>query len=124
VAGRQSPPGEIAPLAPRSAQRQIPVRIAAGEGPRLTEHHRQRIRYSRQHGRFLEEPPSGVGPTDPGEDPSSRISAARGTAPTIAAIQTNRASRVQAETGPASLESIGIREEPELVGWGGSWPSP
>lgn len=45
---------EIAQFAQRSAKRRIPEIIAALEGHRLTDHHRQMIRYSLEHLAFLE----------------------------------------------------------------------
>ena len=48
-------PAEIAQFAQRRAQRKIPQIVAALEGHRMSEHHRQMIRYSLEHLRFLEE---------------------------------------------------------------------
>jgi len=48
-------PEQIAQLAQRKARRRIPEIIAALEGHRMTDHHRQMIGYSLEHLRFLEE---------------------------------------------------------------------
>jgi hypothetical protein len=48
-------PAEIAQFAQRRAQRKIPQIIAVLEGHRMSDHHRQMIRYSLEHLRFLEE---------------------------------------------------------------------
>jgi transposase len=48
-------PEQIAQFAQRSAKRKIPEIIAALEGHRLSDHHRQMIGYSLEHLRFLEE---------------------------------------------------------------------
>jgi len=48
-------PAEIAQFAQRRAQRKIPQIVAALEGHRMSNHHRQMIRYSLEHLRFLEE---------------------------------------------------------------------
>jgi len=48
-------PEEIAQLAKNKAQRKVPEIIRALEGHRLSEHHRQMIRYSLKHLEFLEE---------------------------------------------------------------------
>jgi len=48
-------PEQIAQFAQRSAKRKIPEIIGALEGHRMNDHHRQMIRYSLEHLRFLEE---------------------------------------------------------------------
>ena len=48
-------PAEIAQFAKNRAQRKIPQIVAALEGHRMSNHHRQMIRYSLEHLRFLEE---------------------------------------------------------------------
>ena len=49
-------PEQIAPLARRSAKRKIPEIMAALEGHRMSDLHRQMIGYSLDHLGFLEEP--------------------------------------------------------------------
>ena len=51
----QAQPAEIAQFAQRQAKRKIPEIIASLEGHDMREHHRQMIRYSLEHLRFLEE---------------------------------------------------------------------
>ena len=48
-------PAEIAQFAKNRAQRKIPQIVAALEGHRMSDHHRQMIRYSLEHLRFLEQ---------------------------------------------------------------------
>ena len=50
-------PAEIAQFAKNRAQRKIPQIVAALEGHRMSDHHRQMIRYSLEHLRFLEQHP-------------------------------------------------------------------
>jgi hypothetical protein len=55
LVGRTAPPQEIAQFAKGRAKKKIPELVAALEGHRMSEHHRQLIRYSVEHLAFLED---------------------------------------------------------------------
>ena len=112
-------PEQIAQFAQRSAKRKIPEIIAALEGHRMTEHHRQMIRYSLEHLRFLEEH---ILELD--QQILAKIKAL-GYLPqwkllqTVPAIKENSAASVLAEIGP-DMGQFG--SEKNLSSWAGVCP--
>lgn len=112
-------PAEIAQFAQRRAQRKIPQIIAALEGHRMSDHHRQMIRYSLEHLRFLEEH---VLELD--EQIVAKIEALGYTPQwqllqTVPGIKENSAASVLAEIGP-DMGQFG--SEKNLSSWAGVCP--
>ena len=66
-------PAEIAQFAQRRAQRKIPQIVAALEGHRMSNHHRQMIRYKPGTSAFPGRAHRGAGSTDRGENRSTRL---------------------------------------------------
>jgi len=115
----QATPEQIAQFAQRSAKRKIPQIIAALEGHRMTSHHRQMIRYSLEHLRFLEEH---IMELD--EQIVAKIQAL-GLAPqwellqTVPGMKENSAASVLAEIGPDMGQ---FETEKSLSSWAGVCP--
>ena len=115
----QAQPAEIAQFAQRSAKRKIPQIIAALEGHRMTDHHRQMIGYSLEHLRFLEEH---IAKLD--EQIVAKIEAL-GYAPqwqllqTVPGMKANSAASVLAEIGP-DMGQFG--DQKNLSSWAGVCP--
>jgi transposase len=92
-------PAQMAQLAKRGAKKKIPEIVQALEGHRMSDHHRQMIRYSLKHLLFLEEQ---IAEMD--RDITAKIEAA-GLGPawqrmqTVAGIQDCSAANILAETG-------------------------
>ena len=115
----QAKPEEIAQFAQGAAKRKIPEIIAALEGHRLSDHHRQMIRYSLEHLRFLEEH---IWQLD--EQIVVKIAALGYTRPwellqTVPGVQANSAASVLAEVGP-DMGQFG--SEKHLSSWAGVCP--
>ncbi len=112
-------PEEIAQFAQRAAKRKIPEIIAALEGHRMSDHHRQMIRYSLEHLRFLEEH---ILQLD--EQIVVKIEALGYTRQwellqTVPGVQANSAASVLAEVGP-DMGQFG--SEKHLSSWAGVCP--
>jgi transposase len=110
---------EIAQFAQRKAKRKIPEIIAALEGHRLSDHHRQMIRYSLEHLRFLEEHLQELD-----QEIVAKIEAL-GYRPqwqllqTVPGVKENSAASVLAEVGP-DMGQFG--SEKKLSSWAGVCP--
>ncbi len=115
----QAQPAAIAQFAQRSAKRKIPQIIAALEGHRMADHHRQMIGYSLEHLRFLEEH---ILQLD--EQIVAKIEAL-GYAPhwqllqTVPGMKANSAASVLAEIGP-DMGQFG--DQKNLSSWAGVCP--
>ena len=112
-------PEQIAQLAQRRAKRKIPEIMASLEGHRMSDHHRQMIRYSLEHLRFLEEH---VFELD--QQITAKIEALGYTAQwqllqTVPAMKENSAASVLAEVGP-DMGQFG--SEKHLSSWAGVCP--
>ena len=113
-------PAEIAQFAQRRAQRKIPQIVAALEGHRMSNHHRQMIRYSLEHLRFLEEH---IVELD--QQIVAKIEAL-GYKPqwqllqTVPGMKENSAASVLAEIGP-DMTPFESEKKTEFVGWSVSW---
>ena len=115
----QAKPEEIAQFAQGAAKRKIPEIIAALEGHRMSDHHRQMIRYSLEHLRFLEDH---ILQLD--EQIVAKIAALGYTRPwellqTVPGVQANSAASVLAEVGP-DMGQFG--SEKHLSSWAGVCP--
>lgn len=110
---------QIAQFAQRRAKRKIPEIIAALEGHRLNDHHRQMIRYSLEHLRFLEEHLQELD-----QQIVAKIEAL-GYGPqwqllqTVPGVKENSAASVLAEVGP-DMGQFG--SEKKLSSWAGVCP--
>jgi len=112
-------PAEIAQFAQRRAQRKIPQIMAALEGHRMSDHHRQMIRYSLEHLRFLEDHLSELD-----EQIVAKIEALGYTPQwqllqTVPGVKENSAASVLAEIGP-DMGQFG--SEKNLSSWAGVCP--
>jgi transposase len=112
-------PEQIAQFAQSSAKRKIPQMIAALEGHRRNDHHRQMIPYSLEHLRFLEEH---IMQLD--EQIAAKIEALGYTSQgqllqTVQAIKENSATIVLAEMGPDMGQ---FADERHLSSWVGVCP--
>ena len=112
-------PAEIAQFAQRRAQRKIPQIMAALEGHRMNDHHRQMIRYSLEHLRFLEDHLSELD-----EQIVAKIKALGYTPQwqllqTVPGVKENSAASVLAEIGP-DMGQFG--SEKNLSSWAGVCP--
>jgi transposase len=115
----QAKPEEIAQFAQGAAKRKIPEIVAALEGHRMSDHHRQMIRYSLEHLRFLEDH---ILQLD--EQIVAKIAALGYTRPwellqTVPGVQANSAASVLAEVGP-DMGQFG--SEKHLSSWAGVCP--
>lgn len=112
-------PEEIAQFAKRGAKRKIPAIIQALEGHRMSDHHRQMIRYSLKHLEFLEEQ---IGDLD--GDIVSKIQEAGleqewQLLQSLPGIQDRSAAAILAETG-ADMEQFPTAKD--LSSWAGVCP--
>ena len=112
-------PAEIAQFAKNRAQRKIPQIVAALEGHRMSDHHRQMIRYSLEHLRFLEQHI-----LDLDEQMVAKIEALGYTPQwkllqTVPGMRENSAASVLAEIGP-DMGQFG--SEKKLSSWAGVCP--
>jgi len=112
-------PEQIAQFAQRKAKRKIPEIIAALEGHRMNDHHRQMIGYSLDHLRFLEEH---IAKLD--EQIVAKIEALGYTKQwqllqTVPGVKQNSAASVLAEIGP-DMRQFG--SEKNLSSWAGVCP--
>jgi hypothetical protein len=112
-------PEEIAQFAKRGAKRKIPQIIQALEGHRMSDHHRQMIRYSLKHLEFLEEQ---IGDLD--RDIVSKIQEGGleqewQLLQTLPGIQDRSAAAILAETG-ADMEQFPTAKD--LSSWAGVCP--
>ena len=112
-------PAEIAELAKRKAKRKTPEILQALEGHRMSDHHRQIIRYSLEHMKFLEEQIAELDMAierkiiDSGYEQEWKL------LQTLPGIQDRSAAAILAETG------VDIRQFPtakDLSSWAGVCP--
>ncbi len=112
-------PDEIAQFAKRKAKRKIPEIIQALEGHRMSEHHRQMVRYSLKHLEFLEEQISEIDSAiaekikDSGYEPQWQL------LQTLPGIQDRSAASILAETG-ADMQQFPTAKD--LSSWAGVCP--
>jgi transposase len=110
-------PEEIAQFAKRSAKRKIPAITAALEGHRMSDHHRQMIRYSLKHLEFLEEQIDEIDHDIVGKIEEAGLHQEWQLLQTLPGIQERSAASILAETG-ADMEQFPSASQAEFVGGG------
>lgn len=110
---------EIAQFAQRKAKRKIPEIIAALEGHRLSDHHRQMIRYSLEHLRFLEEHLQELDQQIVAKIEALGYKPQWQLLQTVPGVKENSAASVLAEVGP---EMGQFGSEKKLSSWAGVCP--
>jgi transposase len=112
-------PEQIAEFAQRSARRKIPEIIAALDGHRMNDHHRQMIRYSLDHLRFLEEHILELDQQIVAKIEALGYTSQWRLLQTVPAIKETSAATVLAELGP-DMGQFG--DEKHLSSWAGVCP--
>jgi transposase len=114
-----APPAEIAQLAKRGAKKKIPEIIQALEGHRMSEHHRQMIRYSLKHMLFLEEQIAEIDRDITAQIQAAGLGEAWQLMQTVPGIQDRSAASILAETG-ADMQQFPSAKH--LSSWAGVCP--
>lgn len=112
-------PAEIAQFAKRGAKKKIPEIIRALEGHRMSSHHRQMIRYSLQHMKFLEEQIAEMDNDITAKIHEAGLDEACQLMQTVAGIQDRSAANILAETG-ADMKQFPSAKH--LSSWAGVCP--
>jgi transposase len=112
-------PAEIAQFAQRRAQRKIPQIVVALEGHRMSDHHRQMIRYSLEHLRFLEEHISELDQQIVAKIEALGYKPQWQLLQTVPGMKENSAASVLAEIGPDMSQ---FESEKKLSSWAGVCP--
>jgi transposase len=112
-------PAEIAQMAKRRAKRRIPEILEALEGHRMSDHHRQMIRYSLKHLEFLEEQIGDLDLAIAGRIQTAGLQAQSELLQTLPGIQERSAATILAETG-ADMEQFPSAKD--LSSWAGVCP--
>jgi len=112
-------PAEIAQFAQRRAQRKIPQIVAALEGHRMSDHHRQMIRYSLEHLRFLEEHISELDQQIVAKIEALGYKPQWQLLQTVPGMKENSAASILAEIGPDMSQ---FESEKKLSSWAGVCP--
>lgn len=112
-------PESIAQFARRSAKRKIPEIIAALEGHRMSDHHRQMIRYSLEHLRFLEQHIQELDKQIVAKIEALGYTRQWQLLQTVPGVKENSAASVLAEVGP-DMDQFG--SEKNLSSWAGVCP--
>lgn len=115
----KAPPEQIAQFARRKAKRKIPEITAALEQHRMRDHHRQMIRYSLEHLRFLEEHIQELDKQIVAKIEALGYSRPWQLLQTVPGIKENSAASVLAEVGP-DMSQFG--SERNLSSWAGVCP--
>ena len=92
-------PAQIAQLAKRGAKKKIPELIQAVEGHRMSDHHRQMIRYSLKHPLFLEEQIAELDRDIVAKIKEANLGPAWQLVQTVPGIRDRSAANILAETG-------------------------
>jgi len=112
-------PAEIAQFAKRGARKKIPEIIQALEGHRMSDHHRQMIRYSLKHMLFLEEQIAEMDRDIPAKIQAAGLGPAWQLMQTVPGIQDRSAANILAETG-ADMQQFPSAKH--LSSWAGVCP--
>jgi transposase len=112
-------PAEIAQLAKRGAKKKIPEMIRALEGHRMSDHHRQMIRYSLQHMKFLEEQIADMDHDITAKIHQAGLDEAAQLMQTVPGIQERSAASILAETGADRKQFPSAKH---LSSWAGVCP--
>lgn len=112
-------PVEIAQLAKRGARKKIPEMIQALEGHRMSDHHRQMIRYSLKHMLFLEEQIAELDRDIAAKIEQAGLAPAQQLIQTVPGIQDRSAANILAETG-ADMQQFPSAKH--LSSWAGVCP--
>lgn len=112
-------PDEIAQFAKRGAKKKIPDIIAALEGHRMSDHHRQMIRYSLKHMTFLEEQIAEIDTAITAQIHEAGLDEALQLMQTVPGIQDRSAANILAETGADMKQFPSARH---LNSWAGVCP--
>jgi transposase len=104
-------PEEIAQLAPRRAQQKIPEISAALEGYSRSDPHRQMMRYSREHRRFIEDPIDDIDREMEAKIHEAGLDRQGERAQSVPGVQERSAGAILAETGGA-MQQFETRPHP------------
>jgi len=115
----EAQPAEIAKFAKHRAKRKIPAIIQALEGHRMSDHHRQMIRYSLKHLEFLEEQIGEIDADIVGKIKNAGLEHEWQLLQTLPGIQDRSAASILAETG-ADMEQFPTAKD--LSSWAGVCP--
>jgi len=115
----KAPPAEIAQFARQGARRKIPEIIRALEGHRMSDHHRQMIRYSLKHMTFLEAQIAEMDADIKAKIHEAGLDEASQLIQTVPGIQDRSAANILAETG-ADMKQFASAKH--LNSWAGVCP--
>jgi len=112
-------PAEMAQLAKRGAKKKIPEIIQALEGHRMGSHHRQMIRYSLQHMKFLEDQIAEMDQAIAAKIHQAGLGEACQLLQTVPGVQDRSAANILAETGADMTQFPSAKH---LSSWAGVCP--